>query len=122
MPRKPKLPKAVKKKPIIKIPVVFPEGYTLVEWRTNKDLPGNLQKVFGEPIMGHVFAVLYNQIPNGYPLRGEALNETQAAVELGRMNGYIECLSLLKSLAVIPDLENQVEQTYGSEKADDWSS
>ncbi len=91
------------------------------EWRANKELPSQAKKIFAEPTMRHVFSVLYNQIPTGFPIRGEAINETQAAVELGHINGYIQCLSLLKSLAQSPEATDQVEQTYGSEKVDDWS-
>lgn len=108
-------------KPVVKPPILHPESYTLEEWRTNKELPGNLKKVFDEPIMRHVFAVLGNQIPSGFPLRGQDVNETQAAIELGRMNGYIECLSLLKSLSRNPEFPQEVEQDYGAEKTDTWS-
>lgn len=100
---------------------VFPEGYTLEDWRTNKELPGHAKKIFEEPVMRYAFSVLYNQIPSGFPLRGQDVNETQAAVELGRVNGYIECLALLKSLAQSPEQNQEVEQTYGAEKADTWS-
>lgn len=121
MRRKPKLRKAAKQTSVIKIPVVFPEGYTLVEWRLNKQLPGHLKKIFKEPTMQHAFSVLYNQIPSGFPLRGEQVNDTQAAIELGRMNGYMECLSLFKSLAVAQEPQQQVEQDYGAEKTEQWS-
>lgn len=100
---------------------VFPEGYTLEDWRANRELPGQAKKIFDEPVMRHVFSVLYNQIPSGFPLRGEQVNDVQAAVELGRMNGYIECLSLLKSLANPAEHAEEVEQTYGAERVDVWS-
>lgn len=108
------------KKPV-KVHAIFPDGYTLEEWRANKSLPEMLRKILEEPTMRHAFSVLYNRVPSGFPIRGDQVSDIQAAVELGRVNGYMECLSLLKSLAITPHINTEVEQTYGAEHTDDWN-
>lgn len=53
-------------------------------------------------------------------MRGEAINDIQAAEALGEINGYLNCISLLKSLGQSPTITAEVEQTYGAEHADSW--
>lgn len=110
-----------RKKPVRKNYLPVPDGYTLQEWRANTELSSHLKTIMDEAAMRHALSVLYNQIPSGFPLRGEPINETQAAVELGRQNGYLECLSLFKSLAILPTTQTEVEQTYGAEHTDNWN-
>lgn len=99
---------------------LIPEGYTLEDWRSNRELPSQFKRVLEEPVMRRAISVMFQHLPTGYPIRGEAINEIQAAVELGRINGYTECLSLFQSLAQSPASTEQIEPTYGSDNPDTW--
>lgn len=83
----------------------FPTGYTLETWHAS-GMPGAAKALFGEETFRHIYAVLYNSIPSGYPGRGVVVNDTTANIELGRIQGYLDCLNLLQSLA-IPRAKNE---------------
>lgn len=46
--------------------------------------------------------VLKERIPNGFPARGQAVRSEDALMELGRINGYRDCLRLLELLSNPP--------------------
>lgn len=49
-------------------------------------------------------------------MRGQELSDTQAAVELGRVEGYNNCLDLLLSLANPPTTNPEpIESDYASD-------
>ena len=102
---------------VVRIP--FPDGHTLQSWRANPFLSESLKKTFDTELFRHFFSVLYNEIPSEYPRRGDTLNDTMANIELGRSQGYINLLNLIRSLAVNSKTEETVEQTYGSDDTTD---
>ena len=92
----------------------FPEGHNLITWRQHPVLSNQLAGAFREELFRHVLSVLYNSIPSGYPARGNTLNDTMANIELGRVQGYMDCLNLLQSLSITPTTTEPPEQNYGA--------
>lgn len=74
----------------------------------------NLEAALNDELFRHVLSVLYNEIPCGYPRRGDTLNDTMANIELGRVAGFMDCLNLLQSLAQSPPTTEPPEQDYGA--------
>jgi hypothetical protein len=79
--------------------VPFPQGYTLNKWQSSPDLVAGWKNLAKEDLFRHGMSVLYNSIPSGYPARGQQVNDTMANIELGRYQGYMDCLNLLQALA-----------------------
>ncbi len=73
------------------------------------------------PEFAHVLAVVFNQQPRGFPMRGQVVTETQCSVELGRMEGYSDCENLLFALRNYPakptkEIEADYDDTNYDEK------
>jgi len=102
--------------PAPKLP--FPSGYTVATWRKNDVLVKNFAEFQREALYQHILSVLLNGIPSGYPQRGNVINETMAAVELGRMQGYLDCLNLFQSLSRTTPEPVEVPQDYDAELKD----
>ena len=118
--KSPKVEPTTRKPAIKESPrIPFPDGHTLQSWRANPFLSESLKKTFDTELFRHFFSVLYNEIPSEYPRRGDTLNDTMANIELGRSQGYINLLNLIRSLAVNSKTEETVEQTYGSDDTTD---
>lgn len=59
--------------------------------------------------------VLEAKVPQGFPIRGQAVTDTQTNIELGRIEGYRDCLRVLMAMSISPTPEAQmheVESTY----------
>lgn len=93
----------------------FPQGYDIVEWCKHPELAIALKKAFSEELFRLFLAVLYNEIPSGYPRRGEQLNDTMAAIELGRVQGHLNLLNLIQSMTITPVQKDVPEQNYGAD-------
>ena len=107
-----------KKEPeVVRVP--FPDGHNLQSWRANPFLAESLRKAFDAELFRHFFSVLYNEIPSEYPRRGDQLNDTMANIELGRSQGYINLLNLMRSMAVNPKQTESVEQDYSTEEGEE---
>jgi hypothetical protein len=106
-----------KPKPIPRL-LVIPTSYTLEMWVKN-NLSVQFEKMMEEKLLAYAISVLINQIPSGFPLRGQKVNDTQANIELGRINGYLECLHLLQSLGKPFIAPEQIEETYERENGND---
>lgn len=69
---------------------------------------------FKKPIFQHVLTILVHHRPRGFPMRGQQVSDTQAAIELGRVEGYNNCLDLFLSLANPPAVNQEpIESDYG---------
>lgn len=103
------------KKQPLKIPLPN-TGITVQTWIGSelwKELSGELRK----PIWQHAVTILVASRPRGFPMRGQNITDTQAALELGRVEGYNNCLDLLQSLATPPQsLPQPMESDYGTEE------
>ena len=78
--------------------VSFPlvRGLTLAIWRQKPDLIGWVANLWNEPNFQGWLDVLRNEAPQGYPPRdGNAVDPIRAAVELGRKEGYQDCLNVM---------------------------
>jgi len=94
----------------------YPSGYTPDEFRSNPGLVKMTHDLFNGALGGHILAALHNGMPYGYPMRGNDLSPTAAAVELGRVQGYMDCLNLLNSLGELPNIQNEIPQDYGADE------
>jgi len=96
---------------------VFPRGYSLTEFRSNKVLAEEARKFFMETQLGgHIMAVMHNSAPRGFPLRGQDVNPTSAAVELGRMQGYADALIVIAAMCQYAGTEKEIEADYGQDE------
>jgi len=104
-----------KQKPLTKVASPFPMGYTPAEFKSNPGLVSMAESFRRSALGGHIFAALHNGVPYGYPQRGLEVNPTTAAIELGRVQGYMDCLQLFHSLCIVPEMPKEVPQDYGAE-------
>ncbi len=96
-----------------KVPLVL-NGHTANSFRELPELCANWQLLMSEPTAKHVLSVMYNSIPRGYPARGQLVNDTTAAIELGRNQGFLDALSLLQLLTQPVTKQEQIDQDYGA--------
>ena len=94
----------------------FPMGYSPDEFRANESLVTLASEFRRSALGGHFFAALHNGVPYGYPERGKEMNPTTAAIELGRVQGYMDCLQLLHLLCTVPPKQIDIPQDYQAEE------
>ncbi len=95
-----------------KNPQPFPMGYSPDEFRANSGM-ANMASTFRRSALGgHIFAALHNGVPYGYPERGKEMNPTTAAIELGRVQGYMDCLQLFHMLCTPQQIPVDIPQDY----------
>ena len=92
----------------------FPTGYTAEEFRSNPGMVNLAQEWQRSGLGRNIMAALHNGMPYGFPMRGSDVNSTTAAIELGRVQGYMDCLNLLNLLCSPPVTMDEVEQDYGA--------
>ena len=90
----------------------YPRSMTVNEWQANPLLAEQADELFKEALMGHILAVLHNAIPVQH-IRQTTYTGDQAAVELGRVQGYLDCLNLLESLPIKSSVAEEIEPTWG---------
>lgn len=124
--RKPEPAVMPKQQPIQLPRIPFPQGHTLESFRSNKALVEEFRKLQGTELWRHVLAALYNSMPGSYPLRKAVENDTHSSLELGRIQGYHDCLNVLTFLAVANESAEQIEPTYGADPTkyndDHWNT
>jgi hypothetical protein len=96
--------------------IPFPKGYTLDQWQSSPDLVNGWKKLESEDLYRHGMSVLYNNIPSGYPARGQTVNDTMANIELGRYQGYMDCMNLLQALSFDSPKSDEVPMDWNAEK------
>jgi len=96
--------------------VPFPRGYEVAEFRNNPALVQQFRDFLNSGLGGHVMAALINAVPKGYPLRGEAVNDTAANIELGRIQGFMDCMATLQILGEEFQKDEVPEVTYGADE------
>lgn len=78
--------------------------------------PANLaesQKLFETPLMRDIIDVLHSERPQGFPIRGYPVESVSAHVELGRVEGYNDCLRILLALPHPPAAPiDQIQSTF----------
>lgn len=81
-------------------------GMNIAYWRTQPNLIAEAQKQWRTGFMQAVFSVLYSSMPTGY--------STTPDHQLGRMNGWLECIRHLEALADSPPAPfEEPESTFG---------
>jgi len=89
-------------------------GMTLHRWAQSPELIDEARRTMASPLFGHIFSVMYNAMPHGYPLRGQPATDIGVAIELGRKEGYADCLSLLRSLGHILPAPEEIPMDFGA--------
>lgn len=73
-------------------------GMDLATWRAAPDLLSYARELWSQPNWQHALSALRNAAPSGYPIRGKMITDIEAAIELGRKEGYDDCMRALFSL------------------------
>lgn len=102
-----------------KAAIPYPQGYTLQEFIANPNLLGETQGFFATALGGHILAVLHNSAPSGYPMRGEKVTGEAALMELGRKEGYQDCLNIIYAMCKAVPAPVEIEQDYGASEMED---
>ena len=90
-------PRVERKAPVVARPIRH--EMTLERWHADHGLVNWAKQ---SPEFAYVLSVISSQQPTGFPIRGQAVTDTQCNVELGRKEGYSDCYSLLLSLREFP--------------------
>lgn len=84
-------------------------GMDMIYWRTRPDLIKFARTLFATHEGQAMLSVLHAELPKGYT--------PNPSIQLGRMNGWIECLRCLESMGDLPfGGEVELEATFGAEK------
>jgi hypothetical protein len=85
----------------------------LKTWRETPEFLSFARELWTKPEWQHALSALRNAAPSGYPIRGRTISETDAALELGRKEGYQDCLNAIFSLPLrSADLAEEVEADF----------
>jgi hypothetical protein len=88
-------------------------GMDLKTWRETPEFLSFARELWTKPEWQHALSALRNAAPSGYPIRGRTISETDAALELGRKEGYQDCLNAIFSLPLrSADLAEEVEADF----------
>lgn len=77
-------------------------GMTLDAWRKSDLHITGFRELWQDAILQDAVAVLKNAMPAGPSLHDSRVTDIQAAIELGRIQGYATALSLFQSLLDTP--------------------
>ena len=87
----------------------------LAAFKNDPGLVTNASELFHTALYQKMMTVAYNHRPRGYPQRGQPVNKTQALIELGRMQGYEDCLTVFEAMTwTVPsdEVTNQTPWDY----------
>lgn len=87
--------------------------WTLDKWSKSVSHVNWARSLFVTPAWQSAWSVLCDGIPRGFPVRGAVLTSEQAALELGRIQGYWDCLETLRALTrMAPKPTAEIPQDY----------
>jgi hypothetical protein len=90
----------VKPRPEIKTQTIIVRyDLTLDRWQQD---PALLEWARTSEQFAGVLSVVQNAQPSGWPIRGHPVTDIQCAVELGRKEGYADCMTVLLALRTFP--------------------
>jgi hypothetical protein len=99
-----------------RIPVI--NGMTLEKWRKETSNIAAARDLWKHPVFQDILSIARNAQPRGYPPRGVPINSTMAAVELGRCQGYLDCLGIIEATVDIPpEPTPDIPSDFGAEEA-----
>ena len=93
----------------------FPVGYSLTEFRANDALSASMESFLKHGLGPQMLAVLHNEAPHGYPLRGQTIDGVSAALELGRIEGYKDAIAVIYAMGIPLPLTRHIEPDYGED-------
>lgn len=90
---------------------------SLEKWHNEPSYTTAARELYKTQLFQDILGVLHSRIPSGYPLRGENITDTQAAIQLGRMLGYMDALDVINVLTIYKDqIPPEIEPDYGADK------
>ena len=99
-------------KPKAKVKFMF-TGMDLLTWRNSPEYLAFARELWARPEWQHALSAIRNAAPSGYPIRGRTISEVEAGIELGRKEGYQDCLNAIFSLPIrAPDPIEEVEADF----------
>ncbi len=88
-------------------------GMDLKTWRERPELLAFARDLWTKPEWQQALSAIKNSAPSGYPIRGRAVSEIEAAIELGRKEGYQDCVNVIFSLPVrAPEPLEEIEADF----------
>lgn len=88
-------------------PFVYRRGWNAARWRASDSCVAEARAFYESEFGQRFLSVLHAEIPRGYAA-------VQPGQQLGRINGFIECLSVIDSLAELPpESTPEPEATFG---------
>jgi hypothetical protein len=89
-------------KPKVKVRFLF-TGMDLFTWRNSPEYLAFARELWTKKEWQQALSAIRNAAPSGYPIRGRTISDVEAAIELGRKEGYQDCLNVIFSLPKHPD-------------------
>lgn len=87
-------------------PVTLRYGMTLARWREQPNLIAECERIYSTRWFENWYSVLVTERPKGYSEKSD--------LQLGRMNGFEECLQLIAIMAEHPvKPAHDIEPTWG---------
>lgn len=100
-----------------KSPLPIIRGWDFSSFKSDVSSVTEFNQFLNSPLGQSFISVLHNSIPSGYPIRGNPVSDTQANIELGHIQGFMECIQLIEALAQhTPDLTTPPEPDYGARR------
>jgi len=97
--------------------IPFALGLSLEEWQSRAEAVSAFRKFLATTLGRDMVSVLYTQQPTGYPTRDREISDTHAAIELGRKEGYEDCLRIIRSMTAFPTtVPEHIESDFGYEE------
>ena len=103
-------------KPVVKF---IYTGMDLKTWRDTPEFLSFAREVWARVEWQHALSALKNAAPSGFPIRGRAITEVEGLIELGRKEGYQDCLNAIFSLPI--RTTEQVEEVEADFDPKDYS-
>jgi hypothetical protein len=92
---------------------ILPRGETILSWRSDDAKVDAARTLWKNELFRQVYATVTANRPRGYPQRGAAIDQTQALIEFGRMQGYEDCLRVFEVLTEPVQRPENIEVTWG---------
>lgn len=90
---------------------------TYDEWSKREDLTQEARELGVTPGFRAMLEALSDQVPTGFPARGQLVPGDTMAMELGRIEGFRDCIRTLRSMTSVPRAAMaDLPSTFGAEE------
>jgi hypothetical protein len=92
---------------------------SLADWRKTDANVTYARELMRTSEFQMLLGVIAGEAPRGFPLRGEKVTDIQAAIELGRHEGYLGAIDVFYAAASFQQKHEQIPADYGSQETPD---